>query len=50
MRSKLCASGRQERHESVGPMRTTFSAPMTLAQKLACVSMTPLGSPVVPEV
>ena len=52
MRSKTWQSGRNESAVSCGPMplNDRQRLPSTLDTRLACVSITPLGSPVVPEV
>ncbi len=51
VRSKEWQRGRKERQTSSGPnMRKTLAAARTLLTRFAWVSMTPLGSPVVPEV
>ncbi len=50
MRSKMCDSGRKLRVESVGPTENDSRALITFDQMLSWVSITPLGSPVVPDV
>ena len=50
MRSNVCESGRNERKTSPARGDTHSSVSFTFATKFACVSMTPLGRPVVPEV
>ena len=51
MRSKMWQSGRNERATSSGPKTgKTAAAAATLETMLPWVSITPLGSPVVPEV
>jgi hypothetical protein len=50
IRSKMCDSGRNERHSSAGEMCRTDRLATTFDVMLPCVSITPLGSPVVPEV
>jgi hypothetical protein len=51
MRSKMWERGRKDRATSAGPnSMNTCLAPSTFDTMLRCVSITPLGSPVVPEV
>ena len=50
MRSKMCDNGRQARQLSLSLTRSASTAAATLDQMLPCVSITPLGVPVVPEV
>ena len=50
MRSKMWHSGRNESVVSVGRRVTTRRQASTLETMFACVSIAPLGSPVVPEV
>ncbi len=51
VRSKLWHSGRKLRHvHSWFTAGNTFSAATMLWTRLPCVSMTPFGSPVVPDV
>ena len=50
MRSKMWDSGRNERHSSPSMNRNSDTQVVTLDAMLPCVSMTPFGSPVVPEV
>ena len=50
MRSKMWESGRNDSIVSAGPMSMTSRQAATFDAMFACVSMAPLGSPVVPEV
>ena len=47
-RSATCDNGKNDKQTSVG--RQSNSASLMLEQKFACVSITPFGVPVVPEV
>jgi hypothetical protein len=46
----MCESGRKERHSSSGRSGRMVRPPTTFDVMLPWVSMTPFGSPVVPEV
>ncbi len=46
----MCESGRIESETSVVKIGNPFVIDSTSEMKLSCVSMTPFGSPVVPEV
>ena len=50
MRSRICDSGRQARQLSPSLTRSAATDAITLDQMLLCVSMTPFGWPVVPDV
>ncbi len=48
--ANTCCSGRRQRKLSFSSTRTTWSAVLISATTFACVSVTPLGFPVVPDV
>jgi hypothetical protein len=50
VRSKVCDSGRKDRKTSSGTGVMRASTALTSAMTLPCVSITPLGLPVVPLV
>ena len=50
MRSKMCESGRKLRQTSLPAKGICTADVITFEYRLSCVSMTPFGSPVVPDV